>query len=155
MDFDVVTIVGEGKPSLYSRLGDLIVEIQRLVQNPVAVITNGALLCEPDVRDELMNADIVLPTLDAFDSESFKRINRPHTSLVFKDVYKGLVEFSHAYKGELWIEVMIMDGINDDLESLGKIKELLEDVTYSRVYINTPVRPPAESWVRQSSSDSI
>ena len=155
MDFDVITIVGEGEPTLYSRLGELIVEIQRLAPKPVAVITNGALLCDSNVRSELMNADIVLPTLDAFDSESFKRINRPHKSLSFEDVYNGLVEFSKAYRGELWIEVMIMDGINDDLESLEKIKKLLDDVSYSRVYINTPVRPPAESWAVQSSPDAI
>lgn len=155
VDFDVVTIVGEGEPTLYSRLGDLIIEIQKLVQKPVAVITNGALLCRADVRSELMNADIVLPTLDAFDSERFRNINRPHKSLSFKDIYSGLVEFSNSYEGELWMEIMIMDGVNDDRQSLEKIKDLLENVKCSRIYINTPVRPPAESWVKQSSPESI
>jgi len=155
ISFDVVTVVGEGEPTLYSRLGELVSSLKELTDKPVAVITNGGLLCDPNVRLELMNADIVLPTLDAFDQKSYKRINRPHGSLLFENVYEGLVEFSKSYKGQLWIEVMIIDGINDDTESLQKIKKLLDGVEYSRLYVNTPARPPSEDWVKQSSPEAI
>lgn len=145
--FDVVTIVGEGEPSLYLGLGELISEIHKRTDKSVAVITNGALLYNAKLRLELYQADIVLPTLDAYDNESFKKINRPHAAIDFKLVNDGLKVFSEEYQGQLWIELMLMEGINDDDESLRKYAEVLKKLKYDRLYINTPVRPPAETYV--------
>ncbi|WP_028829392.1 radical SAM protein [Proteocatella sphenisci] len=147
VSFDVVTIVGEGEPSLYLGLGSLISEIKERTSKPVAVITNGALLYDADLRDELNKADIVLPTLDAYDEDTFSRINRAHKNISFKNVSQGLKAFSKEYKGQLWIEIMLVKGINDDDESLKKYKSILSELKYDRLYINTPVRPPAESDV--------
>jgi len=145
--FDVVTIVGEGEPTLYLGLGELIDEIKKRTDKPVAVITNGALLYDSQLQSELGRADIVLPTMDAYDEESLKRINRPHGSLKFKDIKRGLEEFSEKYQGQLWIEIMLMKDVNDDDESLGKYAEMLKRIKYDKLYLNTPVRPPAESEV--------
>lgn len=145
--FDVVTIVGEGEPTLYLGLGELISEIQKKTDKPVAVITNGALFYDVKLRSELYQADIVLPTLDAYDDESFKEINRPHGTIAFKKVNDGLKAFSDEFQGQLWIELMLIDGINDDDESLRKYSEALKHLNYDKLYINTPVRPPAESYV--------
>ncbi|HRX25798.1 MAG TPA: radical SAM protein [Aminivibrio sp.] len=146
--FDAVTLVGEGEPTLYSRIGDLITEMKKYTEKPVAVITNGALLYEKSLREELSHADIVLPSLDACDERTFRTINRPWTGLTFEKCFRGLAGFSREYTGELWIETMVIDGINDDDESLHRMKDLLKEVRYSRLYINTPVRPPAEENVR-------
>ncbi|WP_367340873.1 radical SAM protein, partial [Aminivibrio sp.] len=146
--FDAVTLVGEGEPTLYSRIGDLITEMKKYTEKPVAVITNGALLYEKSLREELSHADIVLPSLDAYDERTFRTINRPRPGLTFEKCFRGLAGFSREYTGELWIETMVIDGINDDDESLGRMKSLLKEVRYSRLYINTPVRPPAEENVR-------
>ncbi len=144
---DAVTIVGEGEPTLYAGLGELIVELNARTDLPVAVITNGALLCDPQVRDELAGADIVLPSMDAWDEASFRRINRPHRSLRWSEVHEGLRTFSREYTGELWLEIMLMRGVNDDDAALRRYSDLLEDLRYERLYLNTPVRPPAESEV--------
>jgi wyosine [tRNA(Phe)-imidazoG37] synthetase (radical SAM superfamily) len=148
ISFDVVTLVGEGEPTLYLGLGELIAGIKERTDKPVAVITNGALLCDSQVRTELSLADIILPTLDAYDEASFRAINRPHGSLRFEQVKEGLIRFSKEYKGKLWVEIMLMDGINDDDASLRKFAQLLSQLHYDRLYLNTPVRPPAESDVR-------
>ena len=95
--FDTVTIVGEGEPTLHSRIGDLIASIKKLTTKKCAVITNGSLLWNKDVRKELMKADIVLPSLDAWDEESFKKINRPHGSLNFEKVVEGMITFRKEY----------------------------------------------------------
>lgn len=145
--FDVVTIVGEGEPTLYLGLGELIDEIKKRTDKPVAVITNGALLYDTQLQSELGRADIVLPTMDAYDEESLKRINRPHGSLKFEDIKRGLEEFSEKYQGQLWIEIMLIKDVNDDDESLGKYAEMLKRINYEKLYLNTPVRPPAESDV--------
>jgi wyosine [tRNA(Phe)-imidazoG37] synthetase (radical SAM superfamily) len=148
LSYDVITIVGEGEPTLYSGLGQLILALQQKTEKPVAVITNGALLYDRGLQEELSAADIVLASLDAYDEASFKKINRPHGTLTFKQVMDGLVDFSIRCQGQLWLEMMLMEGINDDSDSFEKYAALLKTVTYERLYLNTPVRPPAESDVK-------
>ncbi len=147
IQFDVITIVGEGEPTLYLGLGDLIKEIKTLTMKPIAVITNGALLYEKQVRNELAIADIVLPTLDAYDEISFKKINRPHGSITYEKIINGINLFSNEYFGKLWLEMMFMKDINDDEVSISKYRSILNNIKYDRLYLNTPVRPPAEKNV--------
>lgn len=153
--FDVVTIVGEGEPTLYSKLGDLIKEIKKITDKPVAVITNGALLNSKEVRSELMNADIVLPSLDAYNEEISKKIDRPLGTIHFQDELNGLIQFSNEYKGQLFLEIMLVSNINCDPKSIEAFKQILKKIKYDRVYINTPVRPPAESFVKTISKDEM
>lgn len=153
--FDVATIVGDGEPLLYADLGILIDELKLLTDKPIALITNGSLLFDSKVREDLKNADIILPSLDATDEEMFKKINRPHGSIKFDDVIRGLQIFSNEYKGQLWIETMIVEGINDNRKFFLDLKELLGTIKYHKLYINSPVRPPAETYVKQVSKDVI
>lgn len=154
-DFDVVTIVGEGEPTLYSKLGELIKEVKKITDKPVAVITNGALLSSKEVRDELMNADIVLPSIDGYNEETAKKIDRPLGTIHFKDELEGLIEFSKEYKGQLLLEIMLISGINCDKNSIGHFKEILKKIKYDKVYLNTPVRPPAENFVKVISQEEM
>ncbi|XFA98729.1 radical SAM protein [Candidatus Izemoplasma sp. B36] len=155
IQFDVITIVGEGEPTLYLGLGDLIKEIKKLSMKPVAVITNGALLYEKQVRNELAIADIVLPTLDAYDEISFKKINRPYGSITYDKIINGIQRFSSQYKGYLWLEMMFMKDINDDESSISKYKSILNSIKYDRLYLNTPVRPPAEKNVSAVTTETM
>ena len=153
--FDVVSIVGEGEPTLYSRLGELIQGIQARCSKPVAVITNGALLCDESVRADLMHADIVLPSLDSCNEAVWHRVDRPHGHLHYQECFDGLVKFSHEYKGQIYMELMLMNGINDDPASLEEFRQALSKIRYDKVYINTPVRPPVESDVTVSTPETI
>ena len=152
---DVVSIVGEGEPTLYARLGELIRGIHARTDKPVAVITNGALLYDPLVRAELCEADIVLPSMDSFDERSWRRTDRPHKDLHYPEVFQGLVDFTHEFQGQIYLEIMLMDGINDSREDLERFRDNLQKLRYDRVYINTPVRPPAEDGIRVSSPETI
>lgn len=147
-NFDVVSVVGEGEPTLYAGLGELIVGLKKLTDKPIAVITNGAQLVNEDVRKELMNADFVLPSMDGFDRASFKAIDRPIGSIDFQEVIKGITQFSKEYKGQLWLEIMFIDGINTTEEAMAGFKEQLAQIDYDRLYLNTPVRPPAEKEIQ-------
>ena len=145
--FDYITFVGSGEPTLYKDLGSLISKAQKISNKPVCVITNGALLYDQEVRNSLMSCDVVLPSLDAGDEKSFIKINRPHPSINFEAVIQGLIAFREKFKGKLWIEVMIMKGINDSKEALLKIKEKINLLDPDRIDINVPIRPPTEKWV--------
>ncbi len=152
---DVVSIVGEGEPTLYSGLGELITELKKVTTVPVAVITNGSLLTRPEVQEALLHADIVLPSMDACNEKAFRQINRPHFSVKYEEVQKGLIEFSQTYGGQLWLEIMFVAGINDNSASLDEFAAMLPKIKYDRVYINTPVRPPAEAFVKAPSKEFI
>ncbi|MHC1685890.1 MAG: radical SAM protein [Clostridiaceae bacterium] len=154
-DFDVVTVVGEGEPTLYSRLGELINELKKLTDKPVAVITNSALMYDPSVREDLKKADIVLPSLDSYNEELFRQINRSHKSIKFDDILEGLRVFTKEYQGQLWLEVMIMKDVNDKTEDFEKFKDIIDTLKYDRLYINSPVRPPAEDYVKEPSKDAL
>lgn len=153
--FDIVTIVGEGEPTLCSNLGELICRLKELTKKPIAVITNGALLSDEKVREELCYADMVLPSLDAYNQEIAKKIDRPYGTIQFEEEFQGLVEFSNMYEGELWLEIMLIDGINDDKDSITEFQKRLKQIHYDRLYLNTPVRPPAEEGVNVVSSERM
>ena len=154
-DCDVITLVGEGEPTLYSRMGELIDALHERTEIPIAVITNGALMYDEQVRKELMKADIVLPSLDACTEEMFKKIDRPIGTIKYDEVVDGLITFSKEYQGKLYLEVMLLDGMNDTEEELQGFKELLGKMKYDRVYLNTAVRPPAEENVNACSKEKM
>lgn len=147
-EIDVISIVGEGEPTLYKSLGELIDVIRSITDLPIAVITNSTKLTDKNVVENLKKVDFVLPSLDAYDDISFKAINRPAKGLNFSDMFMGLKEFSHEYKGHLWLEIMIVDGYNASRAAIESFKTLLSEIRYDRLYINSPVRPPALKTVK-------
>ncbi|MFX0009179.1 MAG: radical SAM protein [Candidatus Hermodarchaeota archaeon] len=145
--FNYITFVGSGEPTLYKSLGKLILKAKELSKKPICVITNGSLLYQEDVKDDLISSDVVLPTLDAGDETLFIKINRPHPSIRYEKIIQGYIDFQKEYSGKFWIEIMIMKGINDSKEELLKIKQTLDLIQPDRIDINVPIRPPTESWV--------
>ena len=147
-DIDWITFVGSGEPTLHSGIGWLIRKVKEISSLPVAVITNGSLLHLSQVREELLPADAVLPSLDAGSARSFRRINRPHGRLSFKRHVEGLIAFSQEYRGKLWVEVMLVKGLNDTQEALHELGGVLEQIEPDEIHINSPTRPPVETWVQ-------
>lgn len=155
IDFDVITVVGEGEPTLYLGLEDLLKGIKAMTDKPLAVITNSGLMYLPEVRQALMSADIVLPSIDGYKAENFKKINRPYGKINFSEMAEGLNIFSKAYPGQLWAEIMLMKGINDSEDDFEAYKQVLEQLRYDRLYLNTPIRPPAEQSVEVISDEAM
>ncbi|MFX1516372.1 MAG: radical SAM protein [Promethearchaeota archaeon] len=145
---DYITFVGEGEPTLSKDLGVLIDKIKALSSVPIAVITNGSLFSSKTVRQELRNADVIIPTFDAGNSRLFRYINRPHKEISFENLVVGLKKLRQEFNNEIWIEVMLLKGINDSNETLEEIKGFLDKFRPNKVQINIPSRPPSEQWVK-------
>ena len=154
-EIDWVTFVGSGEPTLHIGLGRLIRKVKRLTTLPVAVITNGALLYLPEVREELAVADAVLPTLDAGNARLYRKINRPHPDITYERLVDGLITFRKEYQGKLWAEVMLVRGLNDTEEALREIAAVLERIRPDEVHINLPTRPPVETWVQPPDEEGL
>ena len=152
---DYITFVGDGEPTLCKDLGWLIKSCKQKWQIPVAVITNGSLFFMEDVRQDLKSSDVVLPTLDAGSEEVYRTLNRPHASIGFVEMLQGQVDFRKEYPGKIWLEVMLVKGVNDSDESLLEIKDAIEQVKPERIYISVPIRPPAKHGVRPPEPERI
>ena len=145
VEVDHVTFAGEGEPTLCRDIGWLIREIKKITDIPIAVLTNGSLLYKEDVRYDLAEADVVIPSLDAADEKTFRRINRPHRELRINEIIDGMVEFGRDYGGKLYIEVMLVKGYNDSEDALFAIKSALERIKPDGIYLLTPIRPTASN----------
>jgi wyosine [tRNA(Phe)-imidazoG37] synthetase (radical SAM superfamily) len=140
---DAITFSGSGEPTLHAGIGRLIRDIKRLTSVPVIVLTNGSLLGRAAVRRDLAAADVVVPSLDAVTEGVFKKINRPHPSLTAAGIVDGLAAFRRGYKGRIWLEVLLVRGVNDGLPHLRALKKAIARIRPDRVQLNTVVRPPA------------
>ncbi len=140
---DFVTITGSGEPTLNSGIGGLIKEIKKITDIPVAVLTNGSLLFLKEVRESLMGADLVLPSLDAGDEEAFISVNRPHRGIEFSRMAEGLKDFCREFKGRTWLEVFLVNEFNADDENISRIILQTGKIKPGRIQLNTCDRPSA------------
>jgi wyosine [tRNA(Phe)-imidazoG37] synthetase (radical SAM superfamily) len=152
---DVITFSGSGEPVLHSGLGAIIDGIRRMTDLPIAVLTNGSYMDDAAVRADLARADIVVPSLDAVTPEVFQAINRPHRKLRLEDVIAGLKAFRREFQGKLWLEVLLVEGVNDGDEEIRQLAEVAAEIDPDRIDLNTVVRPPACEGVRGVSPERL
>jgi len=145
---DIITLAGSGEPTLNLGLGRIIRIIKEMSHIPVAVLTNGALLYLPEVRQELAAADLVLPSLDSARDETYRLINRPLPGLSLESLLEGLTSFRQEYRGRIWLEVMLLKGLNDTGEELTRLGQALTKIAPDKIQLNTAVRPVVESAAR-------
>lgn len=145
---DALTFSAAGEPTLYAPLGSLIAAIKkRHPAIPLVVISNGSLFWDPEVRRDLMAADLVIPSLDAAVPSIFKELNRPHPRLELAEIIEGLEAFRRDYRGSLTLEVLLVKGVNDGPQHLPELRRVIDRVAPDRVELNTVVRPPAVEGV--------
>jgi wyosine [tRNA(Phe)-imidazoG37] synthetase (radical SAM superfamily) len=152
---DYITFSGSGEPTLHSRVGQMIRELKRLSSIPVAVLTNGSLLWQQEVRNDLLEADLVIPSLDAPDRGLFRHVNRPHADLAFDHVVEGLIKFRERYSGKIWLEVFLLSGITGMESEVKRIAGLARTVRPDLVQLMTVTRPAPMDFVEPVSSEDM
>jgi len=146
-NLDYITLAGSGDPTLNAKIGELVTEIKKLTKIPLAVITNASLLPDPSVRQALLAADLIVPSLDAVMPNAFAKVNRPHPDLKLEEIIESLVKLRKEFRGKIWLEVMLVKGANDDLRYIKKLQEVAERINPDKIQLNSPVRTPAEQGV--------
>lgn len=145
---DFITFSGSGEPTLNQNLGAIIRGIKKRVSTPIAVITNGSLLIRPDVRQDLADADLVVPSLDAVTEDIFQHINRPFASLHVREMIEGLKAFRLEYRGLIWLEIMLIQDVNDDAQHLAILSETVPQLGVDKIQLNTVARPPCDTMIK-------
>lgn len=145
-----ITFSGSGEPTLNSDISKLIGIIKKVTDIPVVVLTSGGTLGFDSVIDDIIEADIIKVSLDAPDNKILKKINRPCNGVDFDKNISGLKKLLSSFNGNVWLETMIMKGINDDPDSVQKFKEVIESLGegIEKIHINTAVRPSGGEYLR-------
>ena len=152
---DYITFSGSGEPTLNSEIRRMISRIKELTPIPVAILSNGTLLYQQRMREDLMGADLVIPSLDTVTQEIFKMVNRPHPSLKIEKVITGINSFSQEFNGKVWLEIMVVKGINDSLEEIEKTAQVIKEMNLEKIQLNTVIRPPAEEFARPLTAEDL
>lgn len=146
IDCDYISLAGAGEPTLHAGAGELIAKIKEMTKIPVAVITNGSLLHLPEVREAIIGADLVIPSLDTGDAALFEYINRPHADIPFEKMAEGLIAFARQYSGRLWLEVLLVSGMTGLPSEARKIAAWVEKIRPEKVQLGTINRPAYEDF---------
>ena len=152
---DYITFAGSGEPTLNAGLGEMVSAAKALTSIPVAVITNGALLSMSEVREAVSKADLLLPSLDAGTESVFQAINRPAPGLSFTDVTEGLVQTGREFAGSIWLEVMLVRGLNDSDDEFIAIEKIARRIGPDKMQINTVERPSRSGKARAASGGRL
>ena len=144
---DYLTIAGSGEPTLHKGLDKIIAALKDVSGSkiPVCVITNSSLLWRADVRKELREADLIIPSLDAAGEAAFKKLNCPVKGITAAKIIAGLVKLRREFKGKIWLEIMVVAGMNDAANEIRRLKTAVEQINPDKIQLNIPVRP---SWVK-------
>jgi wyosine [tRNA(Phe)-imidazoG37] synthetase (radical SAM superfamily) len=141
-----IAISGSGEPTLNTAIKKVIQGIKKMTEIPVAVITNSSLLHLEEVRQALQATDVIMPSLDAVTPAVFQTINRPLPSIQIEQIIQGLVAFRKAYKGQIWLEILLCRGVNDSGEEIERMQEAIRIIRPDKVQLNTVVRPGVEDY---------
>lgn len=151
-----ITFSGSGEPTLNSKIGDVIRFLKdRVPDVPVAVLTNSTLFSQKQVRSDIKNAVVVIPSLDAATEKIFNKINRPSPHLNVDTIVDGLIRFRKEYNGKIWLEVFIVPGINDTIAELNALKLVIGKIKPDQVHLNTLDRPGSVSTLRAATREEL
>lgn len=148
-ELDYITFSGAGEPTLNSGIGTVIAHIKnRYPKYKLALLTNGTLLGDPGLRQEIMACDLILPSLDSATQEGYEAINRPKPGLQVSELISNLKSLRQEYRGNIWLEVFIIAGINDTEQELDALTEAISQIEPDLIQLNALDRPGAEEWVK-------
>ncbi|MBW1727977.1 MAG: radical SAM protein [Deltaproteobacteria bacterium] len=153
---DYITFSGSGEPTLNSNIGDTLHFIRNHIHDiPVAILTNGTLFYLKQVREDIKDASLVMPSIDAATEKIFRKINRPDPRLKIDKIIEGLVTFRKEYSGQIWLEIFIVPGMNDTAHELTALKQAIEKIEPDQVQLNTLDRPGPVSTVRAATRQEL
>jgi len=153
---DYITFSGSGEPTLNIGIGRIISFLKKkFSQYKIAVLTNSSLFFNPEVRKELLLADVIMPSLDAVSYNIFQKINRPVKGIKAVDIIQGLISFREEFSGKIWLEIFIIPGINDTDEEINKFHIVLEKINPDLIQLNSLDRPGTENWVVPADEETL
>lgn len=152
---DYITFSGSGEPTLSKDIGEIVDWIKGYTDVKVCIITNGLLLDDSKVVEEIKRVDLIIPTLNSIDNLLFKKINRPSIESDVSQVMGGLRNLSEKYTGDVYVETFIIEGLNDSDDHTERMANFLKNIRFTKLQLNSLDRPGTEEWVRPASKEGL
>ena len=150
-NLDYITFSGAGEPTLYRKISNVINFIkEKYPAYRLALLTNGSLFNSPEIRNDCLGVDLIVPSLDAVSEDAFAKINRPHPALNIEEVINGLIKLRKEFTKEIWLEIFIIPGVNDIPGELARLKEKALLIHPDKIQLNSLDRPGVEGWVERA-----
>ena len=156
---DYITFSGAGEPTLNSRISDVVkFVVKNYPQYKICLLTNGTLLGQQDVIDDLKllrPSDVVIPSLDASNEDEFQKINRPHANLRLDQLIADITNFRGKNNAQMWLELFIVPEVNDSVESQKQFAKIIAKIAPDKVQLNNLDRPGCVDWIRPAPEETI
>ena len=157
---DYITFSGSGEPTLSLDLGNISKAIKEDLkyEGKICLITNSLLLADENLMKELEYIDLIVPTLNTLTQDIFEKIVRPDYRTSVEEIRKGFINLNNSkYKGKIWIEIFILENINDSDKNFVDIANFLksENIRYDKIQLNTIDRVGAERDLKAISFEKI
>jgi Fe-S oxidoreductase len=157
---DYITFSGSGEPTLSLDLGNISKAIKEDLkyQGKICLITNSLLLADENLMKELEYIDLIVPTLNTLTQDIFEKIVRPDYRTSVEEIRKGFINLNKSnYKGKIWIEIFILENVNDSDKNFVDIANFLksENIRYDKIQLNTIDRVGAERDLKAISFEKI
>ena len=147
-ELDYITFAGSGEPTLSLSIGRVLSYLkEKYPDYRVAVLTNGSLLILPEVRRDLLQADLIIPTLSTTSQGIFECIHRPVPGLLVSSIIEGISVLRKEFSHQIWLEVFLVPLLNTTKKELSSLRDALYSIGPDRIQINALDRPGTESWV--------
>jgi wyosine [tRNA(Phe)-imidazoG37] synthetase (radical SAM superfamily) len=154
-DIDYITFSGSGEPTLNRDIGEMIRKVKSFTPIPVAVLTNSSLLWDEKVREDLSSADLVVPSVDAVSEDVLQKVNRPVKGLRISQILEGIKKFCGSYRERIYLEVMLVEGINDTEEEIKRINRFVRGLRVEKIQLNTVIRPPGDPQAKPVTKEKL
>jgi wyosine [tRNA(Phe)-imidazoG37] synthetase (radical SAM superfamily) len=155
-ELDYITFAGSGEPTLSLSLGPLIAHLKAFYPGyRVAVLTNGSLFQHAEIRRDVAEADLIIPTLTSARQDTFKRIHRPASGLSIAAIIQGLIELRTEFSRGIWLEVFVVPPLNTTEVELSELRDAISRIKPDRIQLNTLDRPGSEAWVRAAEPEEL
>lgn len=141
---EVVTITANGEPTLYPYMKELVNELNKIKEDKkILILSNASTIYDTNIQNSLLDIDIVKLSLDSVDTNTFKKVDRPHKSIELQNIIEGIKTFRKVFKNSLVIEVLVVENLNDSDIKFIKLNKILNEIKPDRVDISSIDRPSA------------
>jgi wyosine [tRNA(Phe)-imidazoG37] synthetase (radical SAM superfamily) len=155
-ELDHITFSGSGEPLLNKGIAGVLSFIKNNFPSyRTALMTNSSLLVRKEVRSEVLGFDVIVPSLDAVSRDVFNKINRPAPGISSMEIVNALCSLRQEYRGQLWLEIFIVPGVNDTPQEMDLLSKAAERIKPDKIHLNVLDRPGAESWVKPPTPEEL
>lgn len=148
-----ITICGNGEPTLYPKLAEVIATARRLRDRylpkaRLSILSNSSTVGSKAVRDALEPLDLKIMKFDAGSEEMFRQLNHPRSPIYIGEIVAGLKELKNIFLQSLFVQGRVT---NADPDSVGLWIDKVRDIRPLGVQIYTLDREPADKRIEKVS----